>query len=648
MGTELTAALELPRDHPGFHDPDYRARRSAIAEAAAGFGRGGAIPEVRYTPEEDDVWRVVSSELATEHRRFACREYLAGAGRLTLPTDRVPQLHEVDARVHDLTGFHIEPVPGLVPTDTFYGALADRRFLSTQYVRHHSVPFYTPEPDIVHEIIGHANMLASPVFADLYEAAGRASRRATTPEAKDFFSRVFWFTLEFGVVWEDGELRAYGAGLLSSYGEIQVFRDAHIRPWDLAAMGRQHYDITHYQPVLFAAPSFEEMVTDLMGFFDTFDDATHAELAAAGRSAPAARLQGWDCVELWVGNARTTAGFLMSTLGFACTGYAGPETGVRDKASYVLEQGDIRLVVTGALDSDSPVARHVLEHGDGVHDLAWIVDDAGAAYAAAVERGARPVRPPWTETDDHGTLTLAQIGTFGDTVHTFVDRSRYADGRLEPGFTDEGLPPMPVGPPVGLVGIDHIVGNVEQGRLDHWVDFYRQVLGFDELLHFDDEQISTEYSALMSTVVWDGTKVVMPLNEPADGRKKSQIQEYVETYHGPGVQHIALRTDDIVATVSALRDRGLRFMTVPETYYDEARARLEGVELPWADLQRLNILVDRDLDGYLLQIFTETVTDRPTVFFEIIQRHGAKGFGEGNFKALFEAIERDQARRGNL
>jgi 4-hydroxyphenylpyruvate dioxygenase len=233
-------------------------------------------------------------------------------------------------------------------------------------------------------------------------------------------------------------------------------------------------------------------------------------------------------------------------------------------------------------------------------------------------------------------------------VHTFVERRRYATDRLEPGFTDDDLPPAPVGPAVGLRAVDHVVGNVEQGRLAHWVDFYRQVLGFDELTHFDDEQISTEYSALMSTVVWDGTTIVMPLNEPADGRKKSQIQEYVETYDGPGVQHIALRTDDIVATVRALRARGVRFMSVPDSYYEDAQHRLAGVDLPWADLQELRILVDRDADGHLLQIFTETVTDRPTVFFEIIERRGARGFGEGNFKALFEAIERDQARRGNL
>jgi 4-hydroxyphenylpyruvate dioxygenase len=304
--------------------------------------------------------------------------------------------------------------------------------------------------------------------------------------------------------------------------------------------------------------------------------------------------------------------------------------------------------VSGALTADSPIAAHVRAHGDGVHDLAWLVDDADAAYALAVERGGRPVREPWSEDDDEGSLRLAQIGTYGETVHTFVDRRRYTADRLEPGYHADALPPAPAGPSVGLRSVDHVVGNVELGRLDDWVHFYSDVLGFRQLVHYDDDQISTEYSALMSTVVWDGTKIVMPLNEPAEGRKKSQIQEYIETYDGPGVQHIALRTDDIVASVDALKARGVRFMTVPDTYYVDARRRLADVDLPWDDLQRLNILADRDHDGYLLQIFTETVTDRPTVFFEIIERRGARGFGEGNFKALFEAIERDQERRGNL
>ncbi|MBV9060383.1 MAG: phenylalanine 4-monooxygenase [Pseudonocardiales bacterium] len=264
------ARFELPADHPGFSDAAYRARRARIAEAGGTYHHGDPIPEVRYTAEENKVWRTVSAELASKHRKYACREYLLGAEQLMLPTACVPQLREVDERVHRLTGFHIYPVPGLVPTRTFYGSLAERTFQSTQYIRHHSVPFYTPEPDIIHEIIEHANMLASPVFADLYEAAGGASLRAITDDSLDAFSRVFWFTLEFGVVYQDGELKAYGAGLLSSYGEIETFRDAEIRAWDVHAMAKQDYDITHYQPTLFAAASFDQMLTDLHAFFSAY------------------------------------------------------------------------------------------------------------------------------------------------------------------------------------------------------------------------------------------------------------------------------------------------------------------------------------------------------------------------------------------
>ena len=283
VSTSETAptGVDLPTDHPGFQDADYRRRRDVISSLGAAYEPGGLIPDVPYTAAEDEVWRTVSRELGELHRRFACADYLRGAERLHLPTDRVPQLREVDAAVHALTGFHIQPVPGLVPAADFYGALADRRFLSTQYIRHHSVPFYTPEPDIIHEIVGHGNMLANPAFADLYQAAGRASRRASGEDALEFFSKVFWFTLEFGVVHEDGETKAYGAGLCSSYGEIQVFRDAEIREWDLRAMGTLDYDITQYQPVLFAAPSMAFVFDELTAFFDAFDDHTPDELLAA-------------------------------------------------------------------------------------------------------------------------------------------------------------------------------------------------------------------------------------------------------------------------------------------------------------------------------------------------------------------------------
>jgi phenylalanine-4-hydroxylase len=263
----------LPDDHPGVHDPVYRQRRAAIAAVGTSYIPGTPIPDVTYSAEEDDLWRLVSTELAAKHEKFACQEYRTGAARLVLPTTRVPQLREVDERVAALTGFHIQPVPGLVPTRDFYGALARRTFFSTQYVRHHSVPFYTPEPDIIHEIIGHANMLANDVLADLYEAAGRASLRATDDAALEFLSRVFWFTLEFGVVMEQGESKACGAGILSSFGEIDAFRDADLRAWDIMSMGRLSYDITHYQPVLFYAESFDQFATELRTFLDRFDDA---------------------------------------------------------------------------------------------------------------------------------------------------------------------------------------------------------------------------------------------------------------------------------------------------------------------------------------------------------------------------------------
>jgi 4-hydroxyphenylpyruvate dioxygenase len=386
----------------------------------------------------------------------------------------------------------------------------------------------------------------------------------------------------------------------------------------------------------------------LGGMSKVHDDALVDLDEAWDALAPAALFLGWDHLEWWVGNARQTAGFLAGCFGFTITAYAGPETGRADgTCSYVLEQGQVRFVVTGALRPTSSVAASVRLHGDGVRDIAIRVADARAAYEAAMERGAEGLRSPWVEEDEDGVIVRATIAAYGDTQHTFVERADYG-GLFAPGYRAETLPPAVVAPPVGLTGIDHVVANVEKGALASWVGFYRRVLGLEQLVHFDDAQISTEYSALMSTVVWDGSKIVLPINEPADGRRKSQIDEYLEFYGAPGVQHIAMRTDDIISTVAALRDRGVRFLRVPDNYYDDARQRLGDLDLPWDDLQRFGVLVDRDQDGYLLQLFTETITDRPTVFFEVIQREGAKGFGAGNFKALFEAIEREQERRGNL
>jgi 4-hydroxyphenylpyruvate dioxygenase len=371
-------------------------------------------------------------------------------------------------------------------------------------------------------------------------------------------------------------------------------------------------------------------------------------------SGNALGLLGIDHLEWWVGNARQSAGFLSAAFGFDIVAYAGPETGVADRVSYVLEQGGhhgVRFVVTGALSPDTMIAAHHRLHGDGVRDIALLVSSAHHAYDEALRRGATGIRPPTAAEDDHGKVVTATVTTYGDTVHTLVERSAYS-GLFMPGFEPSPVRAAAVGPRVGLERIDHVVANVERGLLDRWVSFYERVLDMTQLTHFDDDQISTEYSALKSTVVWDRDRVKLPINEPADGRRKSQIEEYLDYYRSAGVQHVAMHTSDIVSTVRALRDRGVRFLTVPPSYYDDAIRRMAGVagadRLPWGDLADLGILVDRDHDGYLLQLFTENVTDRPTVFFEIIERRGAQGFGEGNFKALFEAIEREQALRGNL
>jgi 4-hydroxyphenylpyruvate dioxygenase len=358
-------------------------------------------------------------------------------------------------------------------------------------------------------------------------------------------------------------------------------------------------------------------------------------------------IKGWDHLELYVGNAKQAAYFYERALGFTQTAYAGPETGMRDRASYVLDQNDIRLVVTSGLRPDSEITKFACAHGDGVKDVALTVPDAKEAYRQAVQRGARSVTEPhWIE-DDYGRVELASIATYGENIHTFVNRGDYA-GPYLPGYAslvENGSPTTGI----GLQNIDHVVGNVELGRMNHWVEFYERTMGFTNIIHFGDEQIHTEYSALMSKVMADGEgKIKFPINEPAEGKRKSQIEEYLEYFGGPGVQHIALQSEDIVRTVEALQEHGVIFLSTPEAYYADAMSRVGEIGEDWDDLRRLRILVDRDEDGYLLQIFTKTAQDRPTLFFEVIERHGAKGFGEGNFKALFEAIEREQALRGNL
>jgi 4-hydroxyphenylpyruvate dioxygenase len=371
------------------------------------------------------------------------------------------------------------------------------------------------------------------------------------------------------------------------------------------------------------------------------------ETRSAADATDAFPVEGIDHVHFVVGNAKQAAHYYSTAFGMRVTAYRGPETGARDLASYVLESGSARFVITAAVRAGTDASRHVAEHGDGVVDVALTVPDAAHAYELAVARGAKGVMEPTSFEDEHGKVVVAQIETYGETKHSFVQRRDYS-GVFLPSFV--AREPI-VEPPAKrwFQAIDHIVGNVELGHMDEWVEFYHRVMGFTNMKEFVGDDIATEYSALMSKVVADGgRKVKFPLNEPAIGKKKSQIDEYLEFYGGPGVQHLALSTNDIVRTVREMRKAGVEFLDTPDSYYDTLGEWVGETRVPLDQLRELKILADRDEDGYLLQIFTKPVEDRPTVFFELIERHGSQGFGKGNFKALFEAIEREQARRGNL
>jgi 4-hydroxyphenylpyruvate dioxygenase len=357
-------------------------------------------------------------------------------------------------------------------------------------------------------------------------------------------------------------------------------------------------------------------------------------------------INGTDHIEFYVGNAKQAAYFYRAAFGFKLVAYAGLETGSRDRASYVLQQDKIRFVLTTPLTPDGAIAEHIKLHGDGVKSLALWVDDAASAYRETTERGARGVQEPKILKDEHGTVVTSSIAIYGDTIHTFVERKNYR-GAFMPGF--RAVESDPLAKPVGLKYVDHCVGNVGWGEMNTWVKFYEDVMGFKMFKHFDDKDISTEYSALMSKVMTNGNeRIKFPINEPAKGKRKSQIEEYLDYYRSPGVQHIAMATDDIIATVGELTRRGVQFLRVPTTYYDVLQQRVGRIDEPVDELKKLGVLVDRDDEGYLLQIFTKPVEDRPTLFFEIIQRKGSRSFGKGNFKALFESIEREQAARGNL
>jgi len=359
-------------------------------------------------------------------------------------------------------------------------------------------------------------------------------------------------------------------------------------------------------------------------------------------------IKNWDHVEFYAGNAKQSAIYYQYALGFKLTAYSGLETGDKEKASYLLEQGKIRFVLTTPYHPGTFISEHVEHHGDGVRDIALEVDDAESAFNETVKRGAQPVLEPTRFEDKDGFIIRSAIQTYGDTIHSFIDRRNYK-GIFLPGFADASHKAVKGIKNVGLRSIDHMVGNVELGQMNQWVKFYAETMGFSQLISFDDKDISTDYTALMSKVMQNGNgRIKFPINEPAAGKKKSQIEEYLDFYHSSGVQHIAMNTTNIVETVSELNNRGVEFLKVPTTYYDKLEDRVGKIDEDIEDLKKLGVLVDRDEDGYLLQLFSKPVEDRPTLFFEIIQRKGAKSFGKGNFKALFEAIEREQELRGTL
>jgi 4-hydroxyphenylpyruvate dioxygenase len=376
--------------------------------------------------------------------------------------------------------------------------------------------------------------------------------------------------------------------------------------------------------------------------------APEKKASANGKNNDFLPLKAWDHIEFYVGNAKQSSIYYQYALGFKLTAYSGLETGNRENASYVLEQGKIRFVLTSPYHPGGPISEHLKQHGDGVKDIALEVDDAESAFNETVKRGAIPVMEPTKIEDKDGFIIRSAIKTYGDTIHSFIQRNNYK-GLFLPGFVDASAKAVKDIKSTGLRSVDHMVGNVELGQMNEWVRFYAETMGFSQLLSFDDKDISTEYTALMSKVMQNGTgKIKFPINEPAAGKKKSQIDEYLEFYHGAGVQHIAMSTTNIVETVSELKRRGIEFLRVPTTYYEELEARVGKIDEPMEELAKHGILVDRDDDGYLLQLFSKPIEDRPTVFFEIIQRKGAKSFGKGNFRALFEAIEREQELRGTL
>ncbi len=644
-----------------------------------------------YEAREHELWRRLCERQAAYLPTVASKIWLDGYKAIGLDENHMPVVSDVSRKLQSLTGWELRPVTGYLPPRAFFGALARKIMPVTVVVRDPEHEGYLPEPDAFHDIFGHVPLCAHPRIAALMERMGKLGENAG-PELRARLTSMVWFTIEFGLIREDGKIKILGAGLASSPSESHHCLESPEvgrLPFVADTVAQTKFEIDHFQPKLFVLDDLAQIdayldkeSTRARGCGgqckcgkvcdnddnDDKHDGTHQHGAAIA-SLPLARdplaLLAVDHVRLHVGNALQARSYYGTHYGFMAEAFDDLTTGNRDEASHLMTQGDIRLLLTSGMTADHPASRDVGRFGDGVADIAFTVADAEAAYHQALRNGAKSAYEPRVRAEGHDTVVSAGVQAFGRVIHSFVSRrgrcgnAEGAMGKLfAPGFTQVASDPINDtnrARSCGLCALDHCVANVGLGEMNPLVDWYSEILGFKLFKHFDDKDISTRYSALMSKVMDSSRSIIkIPINEPAAGLKKSQVQEFLDWHNGvAGVQHLAFRTADALATVRELRRRGVAFLGLPSTYYEAVWARVEGalgrpIDEPHALVQELGLLLDSDDQGYLLQVFTKPVQDRPTLFIEIIGRKGATGFGKGNFRALFEALELEQERRGNL
>ncbi len=680
---------------PHVLDPrEVAAAKVALAQFEDGATGRACLDEIfvtqnsaAYEAREHEIWRRLCERQAAYLPTSASKIWLDGYKAIGLDEHHVPVVSDVSRKLQSITGWQLRPVTGYLPPRAFFGALARKIMPVTVLVRDPEHEGYLPEPDAFHDIFGHVPLCAHPLIAALMERMGKLGENAD-PDLRARLTSMVWFTIEFGLIREDGKIKILGAGLASSPAESHhCLESAEVArlPFVAETVAGTKFEIDHFQPKLFVIEDLAQIDAYLDKESpkprgcngqckcgqpcenDKDDHESHAGASVA--SLPLLRdplaLLAVDHVRLHVGNALQARSYYGTHYGFMAAAFDDLTTGNRAEASHLMTQGDIRLLLTSGMTSDHPASRDVGKFGDGVADIAFTVADAEAAYHQALRNGAKSAYEPRVRSEGQDSVVTAGVQAFGRVIHSFVSRRGRcgnAEGAMGTLFAP-GFAPVTSDPvndanrtkSCGLCALDHCVANVGLGEMNPLVDWYSEILGFKLFKHFDDKDISTKYSALMSKVMDSSRSIIkIPINEPAPGLKKSQVQEFLDWHSGvAGVQHLAFRTADALATVRELRRRGVAFLGLPSTYYEAVWARVEGalgrpIDEPHTLVQELGLLLDSDDQGYLLQVFTKPVQDRPTLFIEIIGRKGATGFGKGNFRALFEALELEQERRGNL